>query len=114
MVKEIALSKRKPGLSHDEFIKQYEEMFAPLILKHCPSIKRYIRNEIRRTLIVAPNIPELDFDCIVEVWYDDIEQLKTLGSFVASEAGKVIRDARDSFVDMNNHASFIARERISK
>jgi len=36
MVKTIALIKRKPGLSREEFIRHYEEVHAPLALKHVP------------------------------------------------------------------------------
>ena len=36
MVKEMVSIKSKPGMSREEFIKEYEEELAPLILKLAP------------------------------------------------------------------------------
>ena len=69
MVKAIALIKRKPGLSREEFVKHYEEVHAPLILGLLTTIKRYARNHI----IVPAGAEEPEFDCVTELWYDDME-----------------------------------------
>jgi hypothetical protein len=66
MVKGIAMLKRKPGLTQEEFIKHYEEVHVPLVLKHLPSIKRYVRNYVISTVVTPPGLEELEFDCITE------------------------------------------------
>ena len=65
MVKEMLLIKRKEGLSLQEFMKHYEEVHAPLILKLCPSVRKYVRNYVVDTLRSeeGPGI-----DGITEVW----------------------------------------------
>ena len=113
MVKEIVLIKRKPGLSPEEFIKQYEEMHVPLLLKHCPTIKRYVRNYVRTTLLTPPGVEELEFDCVTEVWYDNMEGFKALANFVMSEAGKVIHDAEESFMDTRKTVALLVEEKAS-
>jgi hypothetical protein len=59
MVKVIALIRRKPGLSREGFLKHYEEVHAPLALKHFPTFKRYVRNHI----ITPPGAEE------PEIWF---------------------------------------------
>jgi len=109
MVKEMLLIKRKPGLSREEFVKHYEEVHAPLILKNCPTVKRYVRNYVANTLgAVGP-----DFDCITEVWYDDMAGFKALGRVYMSEAGKPIRDSEESFMDSGKLVVFLAEEKAS-
>lgn len=110
MVKEILLIKRREGLSREEFSQQYEEVHAPLILKHCPTIKRYVRNYIASTL----SAEKTDFDCITEVWYDDIEGFRALGKFYNSEAGKVIRDSEESFMNRSKLVVLLVAEKVSQ
>ncbi len=110
MVKEMLLIKRREGLSREEFSRQYEEVHAPLILKHCPTIKRYVRNYIATTL----GAEEPDFDCITEVWYEDIEGFRALGKFYNSEAGKVIRDSEEGFMDRSKLVVLLVDEKVLK
>jgi uncharacterized protein (TIGR02118 family) len=110
VVKEILLIKRREGLSREEFSQQYEEVHAPLILKHCPTIKRYVRNYVASTL----GAEEPDFDCITEVWYEDMEGFRALGKFYNSESGKVIRDSEESFMNRSKLVVLLVDEKVSK
>jgi len=113
MVKGIAVLKRKPGLSQEEFHKHYEEVHVPLVLKHLPTIKRYVRNYITST-IVPPGVKELEFDCITEQWFDDMEGFQAMMDFAASEAGHVIRDDEKSFLDRKKTVYVLVEETVSK
>ena len=109
MLKEMLLIKRKEGLSKEEFIKHYEEVHAPLILKMCPSVKKYTRNYVQHAIAGG----EPDFDCITEVWYEDEAGLQALIEIYNSEAGKVIRDSEASFMNESKLVVVFVDEKVS-
>lgn len=110
MVKVIELVRRKPGLSREEFSEHYEKVHAPLTLKYFSTIKRYVRNHV----IPTPGIQEPEFDCVTEVWYDDMEGYQAGIDFWQSEAGQVIRDDEEKFVDGNKLVFFLVEENVSE
>ena len=73
MIKSVGLLTRKEGLSHEDFVKHWLEVHAPLA-HAVPGVRRYIQSHIveERT---RPDIPmtDLDIDGIAELWYDDRE-----------------------------------------
>ena len=74
MIKTIAFIKRKSTITREEFARHYEEVHAPLAIKIFPTIKRYARNHIIKTL----GGEEPDFDCISEFWFDDEEGIRAV------------------------------------
>jgi len=110
MVKVIALIKKKPGLSREEFVRHYEEVHAPLAVKYFPTLKRYVRNHI----ITSPDAKELDFDCITEFWYDDMRGhqavLDVLGDY-KTEIGQIFRDDEEKFMDGSKTVGFLVEEK---
>jgi uncharacterized protein (TIGR02118 family) len=109
MIKVMALIKRKPTVSHEEFVRHYEEVHAPLALKLFPMIKRYVRNHIMAPL----GAPEADFDCITEFWFDSPESAQAVVDIRMSAAGKPIRD-EETFMDMSKMVSFLVDERVTR
>ena len=113
MIKSMALIKRKPGLSREEFIQHYEEVHAPLALKHFPTFKRYVRNHI----IALPGTEEPDFDCITEIWFEDKEGAmavtEALGDY-KTEIGRIFLADEEKFMDRGSLVSFLVDERVSK
>ena len=107
MVKAITLIKRKAGISREEFVKHYEEVHAPLALKHF-SFRRYVRNHI-----IPSGVEEPAFDCITEVWFDDMAKYHVGINFWQSEAGQVIRDDEESFMDRSKMVYFLVEEKVS-
>jgi uncharacterized protein (TIGR02118 family) len=98
MVKGIALLKRKPGLSVEEYRKHYEESHAPLALSLFPTIRKYVRNYVTKIAFPA-DAPELDFDCITEQWFDDVEGFQAMMNAGAGEAGRAIANDEKKFLD---------------
>jgi len=96
MIKEIALIKKKQGLSTEEFRRYYEEIHAPMMKRFCPTIKRYARNYVVRNLQVKE---EVDFDCVTEVWYDDMEGFNALVKIYTGDEGKPIHESEEKFMD---------------
>ena len=109
MVKAIAVIKRKQGLSREEFARHYEEVHAPLVLKCFPTIRKYVRNHI----VVAAGADEPDFDCITELWFDDIEGHAAVYDVWKSEVGKPIRDDEKTFIDRSRLINLLVEERVT-
>jgi hypothetical protein len=113
MVKEMVLAKRKPGVTPEEFVRQYEEVLVPLILKHAPAIKKYARNYVRTKLTVPPGVEELGFDCITEVWYENVAGFRAFAEFAMSDAGKVIFDTEATFMDTSKTITVLVDEKMA-
>jgi len=71
MIKTVGLLTRKKDWTHEQFMKHWVEIHAPLALA-VPGLRRYVQNHIRgertRTDIEATNV---DVDGIAELWFDD-------------------------------------------
>ncbi|HZT89134.1 MAG TPA: EthD family reductase [Stellaceae bacterium] len=71
MIKSLSLLTRKPDLTHEEFMRHWVEVHAPLA-HAVPGLRRYVQNHIveERT---RPDIPTADvaIDGIAELWFDD-------------------------------------------
>ena len=75
MIKSIGLLSRKDGMTHEEFVRHWVEVHAPLA-HAVPGLRRYVQSHIveeRR----RPDIPAIDveIDGIAELWYDDREAM---------------------------------------
>lgn len=71
MIKTIGLLTRKDDWTHEQFMKHWVEVHAPLALA-VPGLRRYVQNHIRGARMRA-DIPEtqLETDGIAELWFDD-------------------------------------------
>jgi uncharacterized protein (TIGR02118 family) len=71
MIKSISLLTRRPEFTHEQFVKHWVEIHAPLA-HAVPELRRYVQSHIvaERT---RPDIPATDVavDGIAELWYDD-------------------------------------------
>src|SRR5947209_1256036 len=71
MIKSLSLLTRRPELSHEQFMRHWVEIHAPLA-HAVPGLRRYVQNHIQgeRT---RPDIPttEVAVDGVAELWYDD-------------------------------------------
>jgi uncharacterized protein (TIGR02118 family) len=76
MIKFVGLLTRKPHLTHEQFVKHWVEIHAPLA-HAVPGIRRYVQSHIFGTR-TRPDIPETDVevDGIAELWYDDLESFE--------------------------------------
>ncbi len=75
MIKSLSLLTRKPGMTHEQFVKHWLEVHGPLARK-VPGLRRYVQSHIleERT---RPDIPSTDveIDGVAELWYDDRESM---------------------------------------
>jgi len=72
MIKIIGLLTRKPSITHEQFVRHWFDIHAPLALA-VPGIRRYVQSHITDTR-TRPDIPEtgIEVDGIAELWYDDL------------------------------------------
>jgi uncharacterized protein (TIGR02118 family) len=113
MVKGIALLKRKPGLSPEEFRRHYEEVHAPLARSLFPSIKRYVRNYVAAAPFSSGDT-EPEFDCITEQWFDSMDGFQAMVDAFTGTAGRAIREDEKEFLDRPKSIYLIVEEVASR
>ena len=113
MVKGLALLKRNPGLSPEEFRKHYEEVHAPLALKLVPTIRKYVRNHIT-TIGFSPGAEEPEFDCITEQWFDNMDGFQAMMDIAASETGRALREDMEKLLDSSKTVYLLVEEVASE
>ena len=95
MIKSISLLTRRNELSHEEFVKHWVEIHAPL--SHAvPRLRRYVQSHIeaeRKRPDIAAH--EIEIDGIAELWYDNLEDMKTAN---ASAEAKRLHDDGATFI----------------
>jgi uncharacterized protein (TIGR02118 family) len=82
VVKVLALIKRKPELSRDEFLHHWEEQHAPLI-RDLPGVRRYRQNHAIKHHIEWP------YDGAAEVWFDSVGDVARAFEGPAADAMRV-------------------------
>ena len=107
MIKSVSLLSRKAGLSHEEFVKHWREVHAPLA-HAVPGLRRYVQSHIvgERT---RPDIPttDVEVDGIAETWYDDRTAMERSN---ASAEAKALH--ADGALFIGRIKSFIIEEKV--
>ena len=97
-IKRASLLGRKPGISHEEFVRHWVEIHAPMA-RACPGIGRYaltiVKSASTRKDVAAY---EIQVDGIAELWF------KTQADYEAYSASPATKRLRD------DGATFIGRE----
>ena len=109
MIKLILTLKRKPGLTQEEFSRYWKETHAPLALEHSPGLEKYVQNHFVRL-----NDKEPPYDGIAELWFKDMDSLRTANTWYTSDKGKILRDDEARFLDTSKMVRFICKEAIIK
>ncbi|MDD3799892.1 MAG: EthD domain-containing protein [Novosphingobium sp.] len=74
MIKCVALLRKHPHVSREEFIEYYETKHAPLVLSLLPGIVEYRRSFVQRDgAFPAQDGSPIDFDVVTEIWLPDRE-----------------------------------------
>ena len=107
MIKSISLLTRRPELSHDEFVRHWVEIHAPLA-HAVPGVRRYVQNHIegeRRRADIPTH--EIAVDGIAELWFDDRAAMDRAN---ASPEAKRLHD--DGALFIGGIKSFIVEEKV--
>ncbi len=112
MYKLITLSKRKPGMSQEEFAKHWYEVHGKLILdKIPPRIKATIKKYAQYPVVQIPGHPQ-PYDGIAEFTFEDYESLRAFNKFHLSDEAKIFWDDIANFVDTSTLVWVITEERV--
>jgi hypothetical protein len=86
-----------PGRDRAQFREHYLSHHAPLVLEHCPRVRRYVVNlvdvkaSIRHRSGIAPLNRELEpppFEVVTEAWFDSFDDFKDPARRYAAPAGR--------------------------
>ena len=73
MIKLLSLLSRKDSITHEEFVRHWLEIHAPLA-HAVPGIRRYVQSHITGTRSRADiSDTDVEVDGIAELWYDDLQ-----------------------------------------
>ena len=107
MIKTVGLLTCKKGLSHEDFVKHWLEVHAPLA-HAVPGVRRYVQSHIveERT---RPDIPSTDveIDGIAELWYDDRAAMER-----ANASPEAKRLHADGALFIGQIKSFVVEEKV--
>ena len=116
MIKNIALLKRKEGMSREDFIAYYENKHVPLILSLLPGIAKYVRNFLSDDgkRYMFPNASPIDFDVVIEIWIKDQQAYERFTAEAAKpDVMAAIMADEAHFLDSSRSRMFVVEERAS-
>jgi uncharacterized protein (TIGR02118 family) len=106
-IKRASLLARKPGISHEEFVKHWVEIHAPMA-RACPGIGRYTLTIIKSSSTRKDVAPfEIQVDGIAELWFKDQAAFE---AYSTSPATKRLRDDGATFI--GREIDFVAEEKV--
>ena len=111
MVKVIAMMKRKPGISPEEFARYWFEEHAPLGFEVLPDdihVRGYVQNYTLRN----EGDTEPEFDGLVEFYLDDMRAFQRWLAFFMSDEAKPMRDDEKNFMDSSTVKVLVMEERV--
>ncbi len=100
MIKFTILLRRKPSITHDEFVSYHREQHAPLFCG-LPEVRQHVRRYVQCHTIPAsiPGLPPITFDGITELWFDDVAALEAV--FSSQKYMETIRPDEAKFLDLH-------------
>jgi hypothetical protein len=113
MFKLVALIKRKPGTSREEFVDYYENNHSKLGIKFLSgNAVKYMRRYFHPIAHPADGVaPEPEYDGLMELWFKDEEQAQnTLAMFAEPEVAKMLMEDEERFMDRSKLSTFIVEE----
>ena len=107
MIKSLSLLTRRPELTHEEFVRHWLDIHAPLA-HAVPGVRRYVQNHIRDERHRA-DIPTTDVavDGVAELWFDDRAAMDRAN---ASPEAKRLHD--DGALFIGGIKTFIIEEKV--
>ncbi|WP_174284907.1 EthD domain-containing protein [Sphingomonas bacterium] len=113
MVKFTILLKRKPSLTHDQFVEHHRNIHADLFMSVAvvkATVRRYVQQHALP--VELPGMPPVKYDGVTELWFDDVEALERC--FSDSEYLQRIRPDEESFLDLHGCDFIVSRENVVK
>ncbi len=113
MIKIVALIKRRPGVTLEQFCEYYEHHHAPLFHRSIPpevadAITHYVQNHALR---LGRGKADPAYDCITEIGFRDVAGMELWSNWYLGEEGKVLREDEESFMDPSQRIVVVTDER---
>ena len=109
MIKFTILLKRKPTLTHEQFVDYHKTQHAPLFAS-IPAVEAHVRRYVQQhTLPVElPGLPSVKYDGITELWFDDVSAIAAV--FGDPEYLARVRPDEEKFLDLHGCDFIISQE----
>jgi uncharacterized protein (TIGR02118 family) len=112
VIKLIALLKRRPELTLEEFQTYYEQQHVPLFARSIPpevadAIVYYVQNH---SVQLPGSTSDPPYDVVTEFGFDDIEGMRAWTTWYLGPEGKVLRDDEDNFMDKSKRVVVVTEE----
>ncbi len=109
MIKFTILLKRKPSLSHEQFVEHHKSVHADIFMS-VPAVKETVRRYVQQHAIPVelPGMPPVKYDGITELWFDDFAGLARC--FSDPEYLAVVRPDEESFLDLHGCDFIVSNE----
>lgn len=101
MIKFTILLKRKPSLTHDQFVQHHRNSHAALFMS-MPVVRETVRRYVQQHTMMEvelPGMPPPKYDGITELWFDDVAALGKC--FSDDEYMAKIRPDEEAFLDLH-------------
>jgi uncharacterized protein (TIGR02118 family) len=106
MVKLLFLCRRRPGLTHEEYVRRVLDGHVPLALRHHPTMRGYVVNAVEHGQDGLPAI-----DTVAELWFDDLADYRE--RLYDSAAGRTAIE-RDVAAFMGGADALLTTEHVQK
>jgi uncharacterized protein (TIGR02118 family) len=112
VIKIVALLKRRPDVTLEEFCRYYEHEHAPLVARTIPAdvaeaITHYAQNH---ALVLGRGTTAPPFDCVTEIGFDDLAGMERWTNWYLGDDGKVLRDDEENFMDPRQRVVIVTDE----
>lgn len=111
MIKFTILLKRRPTLSHEQFVAHHKDKHAALFMS-MPVVQETVRRYVQQHAlpVTLPGMPPVKYDGVTELWFDDIDALAKC--FMDPEYLRVIRPDEESFLDVHGCDFIVSDETV--
>ena len=113
MLKQVFLLKRRDGMSMEEFKHYYENHHAKFGEKMLTNARRYVRRYVKpQKNPLTGEVIELDFDVVMEIWWDSKEDCVAAGeAAVESGINKLVWEDEEKLFNTQDNRVFTVEER---
>lgn len=111
MIKFTILLKRKPSLTHREFVEYHRHEHAPLFMSTAvvrDTVRRYVQQHALP--VELPGLPPVKYDGITELWFDSVDSLARC--FSDAEYLEKIRPDEAKFLDLHGCDFIVSTETV--
>lgn len=111
MIKIIGFTKKKEGLSIDEFSSYWQEKHAPLGFEILPDDIRIARY-VHHYAVPMEGLGEPHFDGVAEFGFDDMDMFRKWSAWFLGDGGQPLRDDEKNFMDSSSALVVMVEERV--